>query len=81
MLIEFESLSGQTLGLDAFDVVAILPASAKDNSGVPMLGVSSVMLRGAGSGLAVKGGPKEHIARINQVRLDTIQAREGKRLL
>lgn len=75
MLIAFEGVNGQTMALDAFEIVAILPASAKDNSGVPMLGMSSVMLRGAGGGLGVKGGPGEHLERVNEVRRQVLTAK------
>lgn len=73
MLIEFENAKGGGTGsFDAFDIIAVLGAVDKQSQ-TALLGSVVVQTRSGGQ-LHVKGSVSEITKRVNEVRLQVVQA-------
>ena len=68
MLVEFQGIAGQAIAVDAADVVMVLPAEDPSHKDTPLLGVSSLVIRGAQRGIGVRGSVSEVVAAINGAR-------------
>ena len=68
MLVEFQGVAGQAIAVDAADVAMVLPAEDQANKETPLIGVSSLVIRGAQRGVGVRGSVSEIVAAINAAR-------------
>ena len=68
MLVEFQGIAGQAVAVDAADVAMVLPAEDQANKETPLIGVSSLVIRGAQRGIGVRGSVSEIVAALNGAR-------------